>query len=263
MRSTLLLAAMGLTLMGKAVLAQAPPLEHFQCYAVLKADPLVSVTVRLRDQFDEEDVEVLRARRFCNPAWKFHRGQFVPVQDQRQHLTFYATFPQAAPLRIVQLSNQFDLPGTPPQTWRLREAVALAVPTHKPPHDRPEGLDHYRCYAANGNLTFEVVGLFDQFLPFLGHVVLDPILFCNPVQKTRLDSGEVTPVLNPDVHLACYSMTRVPFQGERDIANQFGRQTFALGPPDTLCVPTRKISFREIPDMPLSGSSTDFEALGR
>jgi hypothetical protein len=257
MTRRLLLGAMGFAAVTTPLFAQTPPLEHFQCYAVLRSDPLINVPLKLRDQFEEDDVEALRARRFCNPAGKFHRNQFFPIQDQRQHLTFYATFPQASPLRLVQLSNQFDRPDAPPPTWRVREAVALAVPTHKPPHDRPEGLDHYRCYAANGQPAFEGVGLVDQFLPALGHFVLDPVLFCNPVQKTRVDTGEVTPIKNPDVHMACYSMTRVVFQRTQTIENQFGRQTFALGPPDTICVPTRKISFTEIPDTPVGTPAPD------
>jgi hypothetical protein len=248
---------MGLALIATPLFAQVgPPLEHFQCYVVVRSTPHPDVMVGLLDQFeDPENVEVVRARRFCNPVGKFHRGQFAPIQDDRQHLTFYATFPQGAPLRIVRLSNQFNLPGQPQQVWRVREAVALAVPTHKPPHAPPAGLDHYRCYAANGNPVFEGVGLIDQFVPFVGHFVLDPVLFCNPVQKTH--AGVITPVQNPDVHLACYSMTRVPFERTQEIRNQFLPQTFALGPPDTLCVPTRKIAWVEIPDGPIGGSSAD------
>jgi len=253
MRRLSLLLGLGLAQAATPLFAQVP-LEHFQCYTVLNANPFVNVPVGLRDQFNRpEEVDALRARRFCNPTGKFHRGQFLPVADIRQHLTFYATFPQSAPLKVVRLSNQFDRPGQPPQTWRVREPVALAVPTHKPPHDRPQGLDHFRCYAANGNPTLEGVALVDQFLPFGGRVVLDPVLFCNPVEKTRLDTGEVTPIQNPDQHLACYSMTRVPFQGQRDIENQFGTQALALGPPDTLCVPTRKIAWQEVPDGPAPG----------
>lgn len=52
-------------------------------------------------------------------------------------------------------------------------------------------------------------------------------------------------------------MTRVPFQGRRDIDNQFGRQALALGPPDTLCVPTRKLAWTEVPDGPIGDSSAD------
>lgn len=250
MRKLSLLLGLGLAQLATPSFAQ-PPLEHFQCYDVRNAQPAVNVPLRLKDQFNRpEEVDALKARRFCNPVGKFHRGQAFPVQDIRQHMTFYATFPQGAPLKVVRLSNQFDRPGQPPQTWRVGEPVALAVPTHKPPHDRPVGIDHYRCYRANGNPTLEGVGLVDQFLPFGGRVVLDPVLFCNPVEKTRLDTGEVTPILHPDQHMACYTTTRVPFQGQRQIENQFGIQALALGPPDTLCVPTRKIAWQEIPDGP-------------
>ena len=37
----------------------------------------------------------------------------------------------------------------------------------------------------------------------------------------------------------------------RDILNQFGAQVLKLGPPDTLCVPTRKIAWIPIPDAPI------------
>lgn len=240
-------------IVGLGLLVHAAPAaaqvftEHFQCYAILKADPVPVLEVRLLDQFDDpEQVEVVRARRFCNPTGKFHRNVFTPIHDIRQHLTMYATFPQSAPLRIVTLSNQFDRAGAV-QTWRLREGVALAVPTHKPPHEPPKGLDHFRCYAASGNPVGEPAALFDQFVRVATHFVLDPVLFCNPVQKT-VPSGEVTPVEHPEEHLACYSMTRVRFQTTRAIENQFGRQTFLIGPSDMLCVPTRKISWTLIPD---------------
>ena len=264
MKTIRLLLGVGLTLLAAPVFAQSePPLEHFQCYVVLKADPPVDVRVGLLDQFnDPERVDVVRARRFCNPAGKLHRNEFSPVRDDRQHLLFYATFPQAAPVRVVALSNQFNRVGSAQQLWWLREAVALAVPTHKPPHDRPEGLDHYRCYAASGDPVSEVVGLVDQFLPGGGRVILHPVLFCNPVQKTLLDTGEVTPVLNPEQHLACYSMTRARFQTSRDVINQFGAQVLALGPADTLCVPTRKLGFTTIPDDVFGASNDPGSPLG-
>jgi hypothetical protein len=56
-------------------------------------------------------------------------------------------------------------------------------------------------------------------------------------------------------------MTRVPFETTREIRNQFGPQTFALGPADTLCVPTRKIGFQTIPDGPIGGSSLEIEQI--
>src|SRR5262245_5987230 len=108
-----LLVLLGLSLLAAPATAQTPPLEHFQCYAVLASTPPPLVKVRLTDQFNTaalpfEDVEVVRAIRFCNPVAKFHRGQNFPIQDDRQHLTFYATFPQTAPVRLVALANQFN-----------------------------------------------------------------------------------------------------------------------------------------------------------
>lgn len=245
---------LGLALFATPLFAQSPPLEHFQCYAIRQATPNAVFPLELRDQFTPagtaDKAEAVRAVRFCNPAGKAHRNQFFPIQDDRQHLTFYATFPQSEPIRIVTLSNQFDRAATQPQTWIVREAVSLAVPTHKPPHNPPVGLDHYRCYAAysTGALAPEVVGLVDQFLPLGARAVLHPSLFCNPVEKKRVDTGQVTPILNPNQHLACYTTTRVQFQRNRDIINQFGAQVLVLGPPDTLCVPTRKVAWTTIPD---------------
>jgi hypothetical protein len=255
MKGLSLFLGLGLALVATPLFAQAVPLEHFQCYSVLNATPNVNVPLGLRDQFNQagtapEQVNALRAMRFCNPAGKFHRNQFFPIADDRQHLMLYATFPQAGPVRAVALSNQFDRAGQN-QVWWLGEPVAILVPTQKPPHPKPEGLDHFRCYAASGPAVLETVGLIDQFLPFGGRAVLNPKLFCNPVEKTRLDTGEVTPILHPDLHLACYSTTRVPFQTSRDIINQFGTQVVNLGPPDTLCVPTRKLAWVPIPDAPI------------
>jgi hypothetical protein len=250
-----LLVGFGFSLLALPAAAQTVNLEHFQCYAVLAATPPVDVKVRLEDQFTNAavppaDVEAVRANRFCNPTSKVHRNTTFPIRDDRQHLTFYATFPQTEPVRLVALSNQFNPVGAAQQVWWLHEAVALAVPTQKPPHNPPQGLDHFRCYTAAGTsaMTPELVRLGDQFIAAAGHYVLNPKLFCNPVKKTRLDTGEVTPILNPDLHLACYTMTRVPFQTNRDIINQFGPQTLAIGAPDTLCVPTRKLGFTTLPD---------------
>lgn len=226
---------------------QAFNLEHFQCYAIRAAEPHPDAKVNLKDQFETpDDVEVVRARRFCNPTRKIDENGNFPIEDINQHLTFYATYPQIGPLRWAVVSNQFGQR----QVLVLREPVGLAVPTLKPPHEFPKGLDHFRCYAASGASVNKGVRLSDQFItPLTGHFVLNPKLFCNPVQKTHDDV--VTEIQNPDQHLTCYAMTRTQYQDGREVRNQFGDQAFRIGPADTLCVPSRKLVWQQIPDSPI------------
>ena len=165
---------------------------------------------------------------------------------------FYSTFPQSEPLRVVELDNQFGR-----QTLLLREAVALAVPTEKRipgPHPFPLRLDHFRCYGAWGAFANTSVWLSDQFItPFTGHFVLNPVSFCNPVQKRDVTGG-VTPIQHPELHLTCYSMTRVDNTRDVSTRNQFGAQALEAGVSDRLCVPTLKVSVTEIPDGPIGAS---------
>ncbi len=256
------LVAIGLLVIAGPADAQPTfALEHFRCYPVRKIDPDVTATVDLLDQFNtpEVGIDVRRAVRFCNPTRKFHQGQLFNIEDPRQHLTFYATFPQEGPLRVAVVDNQFGQ-----QVLLLREPVALAVPTLKldPPHRPPVGLDHFRCYAAHGTAAIQpvVVALSDQFItPFTGHFVLNPVSFCNPVRKRHGD--QITEIQHPDAHLTCYSTTRVRFTRETAIENQFGANRLVVGPPDRLCVPTRKLAWREIPDLPLGTSAEALSSL--
>ncbi len=227
-------------------------LEHFQCYPVLKTNLEVQATVGLRDQFDTpEDFEVRRAVRFCNPTRKFHNDQLYDIADDRQHLTMHAIFPQTAPLRIALVQDQFG-----PRWLKLRGPARLATPTQKEGHEPPQGLDHFQCYEADGAPVNQPVALSDQFIPaFTGHYVLDPVGFCNPVEKRH--DGVVTEIQHPDMHLTCYSMTRVAFNATRAIRNQFGDQTIAVGPPDRLCVPSRKLFWQVIPDGVPGGRAED------
>jgi hypothetical protein len=49
-------------------------------------------------------------------------------------------------------------------------------------------------------------------------------------------------------------MTRVQFQREVEIRNQFGEQKLVVGSPGMLCVPTRKVNWRVIPDTTVGAS---------
>ena len=109
----------------------------------------------------------------------------------------------------------------------------------------------------------EGVALSDQFIEnFTGHLILNPAIFCNPTRKIPIEpAGEEVGIQNGDLHLTCYSMTRVRFEGEASINNQFGQQRLAVGPPDTLCVPTRKLEWFEIPDLPIGTPADEIHSL--
>ncbi len=256
MNGTRILLALALFAIASPLWAQGFELQHFRCYPVLKTEPDLKGTVELQDQFDSptgpgERVDFFRAKRFCNPTAKYHSGlpiPFFPITDDRQHLTFYPTFPQQAPIRVAVVENQFG-----PQTLLLRAPVAMAVPTRKLEpilHEFPDGLDHFRCYGAWGSPISEGVFLSDQFLTgFAGHLVLNPVAFCNPARKRPIEPpGEEVPIQNRDLHLTCYSMTRVQFEGETLVTNQFDDQALSVGFPDTLCAPSRKVDWFPIGD---------------
>jgi hypothetical protein len=54
-------------------------------------------------------------------------------------------------------------------------------------------------------------------------------------------------------------MTRVQFQREVAIHNQFGDQKLLVGSPGMLCAPTKKLSWRVIPD---TTAGADDDGLG-
>jgi hypothetical protein len=222
------------------------PNDHFQCYRT-QSQPL-DVSVLLRDQFDADETEalVLEALRFCNPVEKIHvlpgGGEIVsPIRNPDAHLKFYrieTSAPMAA--RQVVVSNQFGRR----QVFKVSEPVALAVPTQKLPHEPPEGLDHFKCYQANGESVNATVGLKDQFHASPQVRVLDPVVFCNPVEKTHGDI--VTPIRNPAVHLACYNIEAEPLPESLSVTvrNQFGAEDLVVDRPEFLCVPSLKIKVR-------------------
>jgi len=113
---------------------------------------------------------------------------------------------------------------------------AQAVPT----------LDHFECYRTTAQAPGVTVLLKDQFtvpglpaaLPF---VVLNPVRFCNPVEKTTA-AGVVTPITNPDGHLEMYLTGPTVLKPSWNVIvkNQFGRQTLRAFSPEILAVPSAK-----------------------
>ena len=87
------------------------------------------------------------------------------------------------------------------------------------------------------------VTLDDQFVTGEEVLVLEPVFFANPVQKTH---GDVTPILNPWGHLVFYRITSDFLGVTAFFSNQFG--AFSLIPWQSyyLAVPTEKWGYEEV-----------------
>jgi hypothetical protein len=133
----------------------------------------------------------------------------------------------------TQLLRRCLLPGV--LAAALSPALALA-----------QTLDHFECYRTTAQPPNVTVLLQDQFtvpglpaaLPF---VVLNPVRFCNPVEKTDA-AGVVTPITNPDGHLELYLTGPTVLKPSWNVIvkNQFGRQTLRAFSPEILAVPSAK-----------------------
>ena len=269
--------AIGLALIGALAIVATPRfaaaahgvvLAHFKCYGVLSAfepapripDPFV---VTLDDQFNSslgllEDVEVKEALRFCNPVEKKFLATTTSILSATAPPTFYAYGPRAptAPLPTiigeVAVFNQFG-----DQILDIESANILAVPTQKlepNPHAVPTDLDHFKCYFAKGETPkgkslfkgLLVVELSDQ-LESLKHKLIEPLLFCNPVQKTD-PAGVVIGVDHPLDHLTCYTLSTLTATNLKEVVmrNQINSDDVLLevGFGDLLCVPSEKVDFK-------------------
>ena len=106
-----------------------------------------------------------------------------------------------------------------------------------------EELDHFKCYSTLGKRFInETVDLEDQFGSDQDVQVLYRTDFCNPVEKTH--NGSVTPIKNPDAHLAKY-LIKAPQAPDRQVtvSNQFGsNQPLNVSQPHALLVPTQNLS---------------------
>lgn len=256
------------------ILAQPTPgpagLDHFNCYST--SGPVEPVSAYLQDQFDVappsstfipgtwEVVTDVRPFLFCNPAIKNFNGQTTQILNPAAHLLMYIINPQPSTPRQVTVQNQF---GT--FTMHTGRAEVLAVPSGKAPlipaatvpalpPIPPQGvLDHFKCYVASGDNLNATVTLRDQFLTETTKV-LRPVLFCNPVEKVRVNGTNpltpatvVTPIAHPNLHLTCYLTTPAPFQRVVVYNNQFilpgALPTLALSQSELLCVPSLKLSW--------------------
>ena len=216
------------------------PLDHFTCYWVDSATPPdIWENVTLEDQFGAFNATVEYATVFGNPAEKQHGQNVTPIWNPDHHFTVYfiSLYEGDYVNRSVEVQNQF---GT--QELTVYGPVALAVPTQKVApgdHKPPLCLDHYLLYAATGTSVDGSVNLTDQFGYEPEVEVYAPIYFANPVQKTH--DGNVTEIVNPDVHVVIYSIYGGYFQETVQVVNQFGAQALNVSGPYYLAVPSQKI----------------------
>ncbi len=212
--------------------ADVIPWDHYKTY--LLALPITSgVPVTLTDQFGTRACVVLNLEQFALPVDKNGEG----IRDSLIHLTWWRIQQDAEPTRTILVDNQFGLD----QQWTVYDARYLLVPafknppagTHAPAHQ------HFKCYNASGPRALRDVSLSDQF-SFRTAFVDTGEIFCNPVAKT-LSDGSIYPILDPDVHLACYRL--VP-PNLYDVGFTFVDQFFSgfniVTQELWLCVPSRK-----------------------
>ena len=212
--------------------------DHFKCYLPATAEKVPPAPVQLLDQFGPSATVIGNIFRFCNPARKLHNGVWTPIQNPDDHLTLHKTSPEPIVNRRVKIRNQFG-----EQQLITRDARVLAVPTQKKPHGPPKDLDHFSCYAAEGQPVNQNVWLQDQFFNSQ-HTINKPILFCNPVRKAH--NGVVTPIKHPKDHLTCYRVQPVPFARDVEILDQFGQLSLKTNYADVSCVPTQKLAWEVI-----------------
>ena len=237
---TILGATALFVLAGYAAFAQQPfQIDHFKGYFPQQVTQVQPAQVVLQDQFGTNPAVIGKIFRLLNPTRKFHNGVWTPIAHPDDHLVMHVTGPQPLVNREVKIRNQFG-----DQVLTTQDARVLAVPTQKDPHGPPQQINHFSCYAvSNGPLINQPVALADQFFGSQ-HNVLRPVFFCNPVQKTH--DGVVSPITNPNDHLTCYNITRVPFVKVVTLHNQFGDHKFQSAYADLLCVPTEKVNWRVI-----------------
>ena len=247
-----------LTVWGPVLLAvpttkeghQAPEcLNHYLVYAVdegdyYEFDPVEGVN--LKDQFipDGEDVMVWGPYLFANPVKKtvVETGDVAEIEDPDLHWVLYDIGDEEAPSidKRIQIANQFGN-----QTLDLTYRDTLAVPSQKNVPPTPP-LDHFKCYSTQPEepLEWPPVDVWDQFHDYyLDALVLDSMMFCNPVDKVH---GTVETSSNLDNHLTVYKIGAETDWWTVTVDNQFNdaaaAQTLTVYGPVALAVPTQKLT---------------------
>ncbi|MEK7591181.1 MAG: hypothetical protein AAB489_03165 [Patescibacteria group bacterium] len=98
--------------------------NHYLCWDIEPYDLAKGVT--LRDQFQNRQFEVIRARYLCNPVEKNHGGKVHDIVDEKNHLMCYEVIPHNGVHRPVLTHDQFGV-----QSLKAVRTEELCVPTVK------------------------------------------------------------------------------------------------------------------------------------
>jgi hypothetical protein len=207
------------------------------------------VDVKLEDQFGIFYETVGEVEWFGNPVEKVHGSTTTEISDMDGHYTFYrfehdeGWIPNSFQ---VTIQNQFQ----DDEELTVWGPVLLGVPTQKEDHPMSDCLDHLLVYNIQHPVEYvpEPIGevdLYDQFHDELAVTVYEPMFFANPVTKTIVDTGAVTPATTDD-HFVFYPIDDEPFEKSgMPISNQFGDQTLDVYAPALLAVPSEKIGWEQ------------------
>jgi hypothetical protein len=236
--------------------ATAPPVDHQLCYAAVGVFKVPTAGVALYDQFNPNGFAPkisAKATSLCNPVIKtiVKTKQVFKVTNPRAHLVCYPmTAPNAQPAPRVVVANQFGQatlqPGKPTglcvPSWK-----SLTGPLHQK-HNTPPGLNHFTCYpvkvTSGAYKPPAGILLRDEFAKGNVKVVVNPVprTLCLPAKKTITTPAGVKsyPMVNPDLHLLCYPVTKTPIRNPVYAQNQFGSVKMTVGKTTVLCLPSTK-----------------------
>lgn len=232
-----------------------PPVDHQLCYAAAGLFKVPTTGVQLFDQFNPNGfVPTIdpHAASLCNPVRKtLSNHQVFKITNPQAHLVCFPMSAQnAQPAPRVVVANQF---GT--ATVQPGEANRFCVPSWKsltgPLHkqvDTPPNLNHFTCYPVSlvRGTYHPPAGILlrDEFSSKNVKVTVNPVpsRLCLPAKKTITTSAgtKSSPMVNPDVHLLCYPVTKTPIRNPVYAQNQFGSTKMKVGKTQLLCLPSTK-----------------------
>jgi hypothetical protein len=240
---------------ARAATATAPPVDHQLCYAASGLFKVPTTGVQLFDQFNPNGFTpkiTPHANVLCNPVMKtLPTKQVFKVTNPRAHLVcFPMSAENAQPAPSVVVSNQFGTatvkPGKP-NGFCVPSWKSLTGPLHKKVNT-PPNLNHFTCYPvtlASGAYTPPAgILLRDEFAKKNVKVTVNPVpsLLCLPAKKviTTTAGTKTYPMVNPELHLLCYPVTKTPVRNPVYAQNQFGSAKMKVGKTNLLCLPSTK-----------------------